>query len=259
MIFFDIDGTLIGKGSRQIPDSAIKAICKARENGHICVINTGRPRANVGEEITGQVEFDGILMGCGTHICYHREELLHQTFSESFSQRIIEELREERIDAILEGAENVFSEPTERLYTERFKKYVTFLEQNYQFASFEEAPGRFDKFYAYVDDRAHIEQFAKKFKGELDFIDREKGFFEIVPEGFSKASAMHFLAGKLNIPMEDTVAIGDSNNDIPMLSCAGVGIAMSNSSKELLAMADYVTTDVWQDGIWNALSRIGVL
>jgi len=59
--------------------------------------------------------------------------------------------------------------------------------------------------------------------------------------------------------LKDTVAIGDSNNDLPMLECVGTAIAMGNSSKEVLKMADYVTTDCQEDGIWNALKWLGVL
>ena len=93
----------------------------------------------------------------------------------------------------------------------------------------------------------------------LDFIEREHGFYELVPKGYSKATAIHYIAEHLNIAMEDTVAIGDSNNDLPMLKCAHTSIAMGNSSPQVLEMADYVTTDVDKDGIWNALKWLGVL
>ena len=59
--------------------------------------------------------------------------------------------------------------------------------------------------------------------------------------------------------MENTVAIGDSNNDLPMLQCAHTSIAMGNSAKKVLEIADYVTTDANADGIWNALQWLGVL
>ena len=78
-------------------------------------------------------------------------------------------------------------------------------------------------------------------------------------KGYSKASGMQYLADYLHSSMEDTVAIGDSNNDLAMLSAAHTAIAMGNSSKKVLALADYVTTDVSRDGIYNALEWLGVL
>ena len=67
------------------------------------------------------------------------------------------------------------------------------------------------------------------------------------------------LAEKLGISMQDTVAIGDSTNDLTMLEAAGTSIAMGNSTKQILDMADYVTTDIYEDGIFHALQWLGVL
>ena len=101
LIFFDIDGTLIPEPVGGIPESAGRAIQIAREKGHICMINTGRSMALVGPDVTGDVEFDGILMGCGTMITFHGETLLHKTFSAKEAEEIICGLRRHRIDAVL--------------------------------------------------------------------------------------------------------------------------------------------------------------
>ena len=70
---------------------------------------------------------------------------------------------------------------------------------------------------------------------------------------------MKRLADALGISMADTVAVGDSNNDSEMLQCAGISIAMGNAIEAIKDMADYVTTDVMADGIWNALAWLGVI
>ena len=59
--------------------------------------------------------------------------------------------------------------------------------------------------------------------------------------------------------MEDTVAIVDSNNVLTMLKYANSSIDIVNSSNQVLETADYITTDVDKDGIWNALKWLGVL
>ncbi|MGN0167125.1 MAG: HAD family hydrolase [Acetatifactor sp.] len=258
LIFFDIDGTLIPKPTSGIPESAGKAIKKARENGHICMINTGRSRALVGPDVTGQVEFDGLLMGCGTMITFRGETLLHRTFTVEQAVRIIEGLRRHRIDAVLEGSEINFRDRDDRIFTDVFRKYIhKFDHLNYK--SFEEAPGHFDKFYAYVGNVDFMDAFRSEFEEELDFVDRKGGYYEIMPKGFSKASAMRFVADALGIPMSQTVAIGDSSNDIPMIARAAVGIAMGNATEDVKKIADFVTTDVDEDGIWNALEWLKVL
>jgi len=90
-------------------------------------------------------------------------------------------------------------------------------------------------------------------------IQREGNFLEVVPHGFSKATGIRFLMEKYDIPLERIYAFGDSNNDLPMLKYAHTSIAMGNSSKQVLETADYITTDVDKDGIWNALKWLGVL
>lgn len=252
LIFFDIDGTLIGEKSQVMLESAKEAIQKARANGHICMINTGRSLKLVGPDVTGLTEFDGLALGCGTRIIYHGETLLHKTFSEEEGRRIIAGLRRYGIDACLEGSEDNYCESDERMFTETFRRFKhRFDELGY--GTFEEAPGRFDKFYAYADGVEKMDAFRGEFDSWLDFVDRREGNFEIMPKGYSKASAIRFMAQKLGISMSETVAVGDSSNDVPMLACAGISIAMGNASEDVKEIADYVSTDVDEDGIWNAL------
>lgn len=258
IIFFDIDGTLIDEKTKHMLDSTKEAIRIARANGHICIINTGRTKRLVGKGITDQAEFDGLLMGCGTMIEYRGEVLFHKTLSYDQSVRILDALKKYRIDALLEGRTENFSDSLENMYTESFKSFARgYAGRNYD--TYENAPGNYDKIFAYTDDSAAMEAFQQEFADELDFIERENDFREIVPKGYSKATAMQFIADKLHIPMENTVAIGDSNNDLPMLKCANTSIAMGNSTEEVLEIADYITTDVNEDGIWNALKWLGVL
>lgn len=257
IIFFDIDGTLIGEGTQLMSESTKSAIRTARKNGHICVINTGRTQNLTGRSITGQVEFDGFLMGCGTMAVYHNEILMHHTFSEELSLRIIDGLERYGIDAVLEGSEYNYCEKLSKIRTETFRNFMGMPEELYP--GYDRAPGHFDKFFCYVEEKDRMDRFHAEFEEELDFVDRERGFYEVMPKGYSKATAIRFLANWLHIPMEDTVAIGDSNNDLAMLQCAGIGIAMGNATGAVLDMADYVTADVDRDGIWNALKWLGVL
>ncbi len=57
------------------------------------------------------------------------------------------------------------------------------------------------------------------------------------------------LASFLGIPLTEVMAVGDGNNDIPLLSSAGLAIAMGDASDELKAVADYVTLDVDHSGL----------
>lgn len=255
LIFFDIDGTLIDEKTHKIPDSAVEAIRQARANGHICMVNTGRSWSLVGNWLPKLVAFDGYLCGCGTHVFYRGKELLHKTFDVQTAEKIIAGLEKYRIDAILEGSENNFHNHLEKMHTKVFYDYMYGM-RDQGFGFYEDACGHFDKFYCFSETPDRIRGFREEFDELLEFVDREKGFYEIMPKGFTKATAIDFMAEYLKIPMEATVAIGDSNNDLPMLERAHISIGMGNSRPAVLQMADYITTDVDKDGILNALKWI---
>ena len=265
LIFFDIDGTLIGE-HREMPGSAAQAIKRARENGNLCLVNTGRTASIVLDWLPKLAPFDGYLCGCGTQILFQGKELLHKTFTMEECLDIMKGLEENRIDAILEGAGNDYHNDLDKMFTETFRNYILehYADRNWE--SYREAPGNFDKFYCFADDSAGVYRFMEN-RGYLDLIDREKGFFEIVPKGYSKATCMDRLLEYLRetgqygseLSLADTVAIGDSPNDIPMLEHAGIAIAMGNSAQSVLEMADFVTAGVFEDGIEKALDWLGVL
>lgn len=258
IIFFDIDGTLICGGSNQMSESTKEAIRTARANGHICMINTGRTKRLVGEEITGQVEFDGLLLGCGTEIEYRGERLMHKTFTLEESRAILDAMRKYHVDAILEGCREDYAPRGEEVFTQAFRDMAEEIAER-KYDRYANALGNFDKLYAFAETPQGMDGMRRELSEVLDFIDREHGYHELVPKGYSKATAIRYITDYLKIPMEDTVAIGDSNNDLPMLQYAHTSIAMGNSSEEVLATADHITTDVDKDGIWSALKWLGVL
>lgn len=239
-------------------ESTKEAIRIARANGHICMINTGRTKRLVGENLTGQVEFDGLLLGCGTEIEYQGKSLMHKTLTLEESRRILEAMKKYHVDGVLEGHDEDFAPRGDEVYTDAFRGMAAEIEER-KYASYAQAPGNYDKLFVCAETPAGMDGMKRDLSDILDFIEREHGFYELVPTGYSKATAIHYIADRLNIAMEDTVAIGDSNNDLPMLKCAHTSIAMGESSPQVLEMADYITTDVDKDGIWNALKWLGVL
>lgn len=71
-----------------------------------------------------------------------------------------------------------------------------------------------------------------------------------------KAEALKTLAGLLEIPMEQTAAVGDNENDLTMIQAAGLGIAMGDGSREVRLAADWVTGTNREDGAAAALEKI---
>lgn len=90
---------------------------------------------------------------------------------------------------------------------------------------------------------------------ELTMVRSSKIFLEFLNRDANKGKALEFLANHLNIKMEETMAIGDADNDKSMLIAAGVGVAMKNSFDCLFEVADYITADNEHSGVAKAIKH----
>jgi Cof subfamily protein (haloacid dehalogenase superfamily) len=259
MIFFDIDGTIITEDTQIIPPKTIEAIKKARENGHLAFINTGRTFFNVTEDIRN-IGFDGYVCGCGTYIHYEDKPLLAESIPHMTCVEIIEKLRECKIDAVFEGLNNVFFDLTKEGNTEMVRIKEFFEKQGIDVTkSWEEQDIVFDKFVIWINEDSDFETFHSYITKDFDYIDRGNNFGEVVPKGFSKATGIKFLQEYFDVSLEDCYAIGDSSNDLPMLQYVPNSIAMGNSTPLLFDLVSFVTKDIENDGIEHALSYYKII
>jgi hydroxymethylpyrimidine pyrophosphatase-like HAD family hydrolase len=67
------------------------------------------------------------------------------------------------------------------------------------------------------------------------------------------------VIARLGIEQENTVAVGDGQNDLEMIAFAGVGIAIEGSSPELLALADRVAAPPHREGLVDAFAELGLI
>ena len=77
----------------------------------------------------------------------------------------------------------------------------------------------------------------------------------ILPRRADKGTALRFVAGRLEIPLEQVLAIGDNPNDAPMFGAAGVSVAMSNAPPEVKAAATVVGPSNDDEGVAWAVRR----
>ena len=96
---------------------------------------------------------------------------------------------------------------------------------------------------------------AKAVRQEINYFTSNPLFLELVDRRCSKGLAIEQLIRHLGISREETIAIGDGYNDIPMLEYAGLGIAMGNACNAVKAAADTVTLTNDEEGVAHALLR----
>jgi len=97
--------------------------------------------------------------------------------------------------------------------------------------------------------------FRAQFQGRLQMVRSHRLFLEGVGLGVSKGSALARVAGFLGVRQEETVAVGDQDNDVSMMRSAGLGVAMGNAPAEVQAQADVVAPPLEEDGLAWAIER----
>ena len=259
MIFFDIDGTLIPEGDTVISQSTKNAIAKARANGHLTFINTGRTFFNIDPFIL-DLGFDGLICGCGTYIYYHGQKLFSHTIPHDRCVETIHMMRKLKIPGFFEENTHIYFD--EELPSTGFIDELRrmFKAKNLEFSIDIKNPSfTYDKILVHMNQDSDERAFKAYISPFLDYIDRGNQITEIVQKGYSKATGIQFMCDYLNIPLKNCYAIGDSTNDLPMLAYVPNSIAMGNSMPEILPFCTWQTRDVDKDGIEFALKHYHII
>ncbi len=258
IVFFDIDGTLIPEGGRYIVESAAKAIHQAQENGHLMFINTGRCRTLIDRALS-DFGFDGFICGCGTHILYKGKTLLYSPVSPSLSRKVADLGNDFGLDILFESAHDMYSgdspsHPQAKMLLEGLKHY------GIRIVPPEVPDFSFDKFVTWKNPETDFSAFVEAISPYFTFIDRGNDFAEFVPKGFSKATGIAQILDYLHLPLESAIAIGDSTNDLPMLTYVNHSVAMGNSMPpSVKERVSFVTRDILDDGIAYALKHFSLI
>lgn len=91
---------------------------------------------------------------------------------------------------------------------------------------------------------------------DLTLVSSADHNFELSSKKASKGQALERLAKRLNIPMKETAAVGDSLNDRSMLEAAGKGVAMGNAREDIKAIADAVTLTNDEHGVAHMIRHL---
>ena len=100
-----------------------------------------------------------------------------------------------------------------------------------------------------------ISTLKNKFGGKINVMKSNPTFAEIVCPGVSKAAAVKILAEKFSVDISEVMAIGDSENDLPMLLAAGKSIAMGNAIDSVKKSCDFQTGLCEDDGFAEAVEK----
>ena len=256
IISFDLDMTLLDHRTYQIPDSAMKAVERLREN-HRIVIASGRDMDNYySRQYKDVVKPDAIIHNNGTRITVGGCVLYETFMAKELVRRILEFAEGEGLavgvtlgdDDYYTHREHVIAHD-KRMWGESNRQYKDprkLLEMDIRTLAYVGAP----------EGAGRLEQAFPELKCPL--FGGGKGA-DVLERRNSKANGLQISCTYWGIGLEKTYAFGDSMNDLEIIEAAGVGIAMGNAVQELKEAADYVTSDIGEDGIYKACKHFHLI
>ena len=258
LIFFDIDGTIID-GSGCIPTSAVQAIRRTKENGTLCVVNTGRPYSHIDPSVI-EIGFDGFICSCGQHIILNGVSVFRKILPQELCGEIIQLGKACRLDCYYESESGIRYLTTHPVPPDLKRELERFSARGFSVDQSPEEPGYcFDKLCVWTHPDSDLAAFSAFISRHCSMIDRGGGMFECVVLDCSKETGLRFVIQKEQIPLENCYAIGDSTNDLPMLRCVPNSIAMGNAPESVKREAAYVAPPLEEDGLAAALRHYGFL
>ncbi|MBR0417838.1 MAG: HAD family phosphatase [Erysipelotrichaceae bacterium] len=81
-------------------------------------------------------------------------------------------------------------------------------------------------------------------------------FIEVNTKGVDKGKALTRFCQLMEIPIEESIAFGDAENDLSMLKASGKAVVMANGTPEAKACADLICPSNNDDGVAKAIKQI---
>lgn len=258
LVALDVDGTLVGRDLK-ISQAVLDAVARMRAAGVTGCLVTGRMyRATI--PFARELALDTPL------ICYQGAAIIDPATDEilahsalpnpvvrdliSMTERDRMHLQLYRNDEYYCEARNKFSDLYASLSLTQ-PVIVPSLREAFAYSPATKA--------VVITDEPVAAQYAdtlKDFLGNRATVTRSlPEFVEVLDPAVDKGVALRFVAARLGVEIEATMAIGDSWNDAPLLEAAGFAVAMGSAPPELRAVADAVVGDLAHDGVAEAIEK----
>lgn len=255
LVVSDIDGTLIDE-TEVLSQKAVELAQYLKNHNVMFTIATGRAEY-IAEDFVKQLGIDIPYIACnGATIISGRQVLERIQIALLPLRGIIERADREGLSIIysIDGYEKVYRFTTWVVSQQRdFDRY----HQEHRFSESEWASLMVDKI-TIMDDTlagciAQYDALCAQLPpdyGYTRYLDRA---VEVVSAAATKGNAMRTLISRLGILPQEVLAAGDHQNDIEMITTAGVGVAVGNATEELKSVADYVAVGCNVDGLFEAV------
>ena len=263
LIAFDMDGTLLDSGKNISPDS-LEAIRRADEAGKLVALSTGRCPAELAaymEQLSALRYVIGVS-GALVYDCRTGEKLFAQYLSGEEVATILaaaegEDVMPQALGDVGYIQRDHFDHIEEYgmgVYRPSFEKNMILKGEVRRFIREEKPKLHKINFYCRTPEQREIIE--RRLAGSgLQLVHSEITGLECSPGGITKGLGLEKLCGAIGLPAEQTIAVGDANNDLDILARAGLSVAMGNANAQVLAAADVVVADNDHGGCAEAIDR----
>ena len=255
VIFFDIDGTLVPIGTRHISDSNIDAIKKLQEKNIKCVLCTGRDIRDVGRnnDVLEKIKPDGIIASTGQYCVNESGKPFYiKQLDDNQSKELLDLFYEKKYSICLKTENDTYLNYLSPLAKDMYEKLGV---KPWPVKEYNGEKLFSGLLYSNLVERKEIENNLKYLK----FTSWSSVSTDIIPLDGGKTKGIEKYLEKENIDISETMAFGDSENDIEMLEYVKIGVAMGNGNNEVKSSANYITDDCDKEGIYKALVHFGII
>ena len=248
-VFIDIDGTLISEDNSGPFKDDISGIEKARQRGAKIFLSTGRSLAQIPKQLADASWKDGVVAAGGAHVILGEKTIYHNWAP---------------ISVLCEVA---------GLFLETGKK-CGFRGDNHTYVVNRNAgidSGKLPVMSAADFSQKYVDARVSMLTVDHSIGNKERAllekYFDIyiqIPhldcfiKGEGKAKGMKLVLDTLALDRENSIAIGDSSNDMDIIEYAGTGIAVGNACNELKEKASWISSPVGEGAVVKALEHCGL-
>jgi Cof subfamily protein (haloacid dehalogenase superfamily) len=244
--FLDIDGTMVMPlDQRGVSQRLKNAIARGQEKGHLFFVNTGRAIGYVSQTLLDSASFDGTVSGMGAHIVYHGETIYRSVVPFDVIKEVADYCDKNGESIIFEGESDGREDGGRYALGDSgfFNVKYTFTDKE-EFLREISGKTMLKMTLSYVPCEEYVKFLSKYF----DVANVPPIYAEGALIGHDKGKAIRKTCDVLGIPYENTVAVGDSENDRAMLLSAGISCAMGNANQEVKEICDIVCDHIRNDG-----------
>lgn len=262
LVAIDMDGTLLNN-ENQVSNRTNEAIIKAKEKGVHIVLSTGRILKSA-LYYSKKLQLNNPIISCNGAI------IVDETGKIIYKKPIDSNMIKDMIK--LSTEDNIychFYDETKFYSKMRVQEVLDFYNEGNSelnievevFKDIEDIVGKKDlNIYKFLFIDEDLDKL-KKFRGKLSKLNNINissswtNNVEAMATNVSKGEALRELCKILDINPEESIAIGDSENDLSMLNFAGLGVAMGNGEEKIKKEADYITDSNDNDGVAKVIEK----